>query len=152
MQQFLVPQFLDVEPKVIGPVSVRQFIIMMICLLILVIEYKIFDFGLFIIGGILTLGVFVILAFMKVNGRAFHFFILTVLQTMKRPKLRVWNKELSDKELKSLRKPRKDKGEKMPERLPRKIISRSRLQELSLIVNTGGIYRPDDEELEQYAK
>ena len=27
MQQFTVPQFIDVEPKIIGPITTRQFLI-----------------------------------------------------------------------------------------------------------------------------
>ncbi|KKS92044.1 MAG: hypothetical protein UV69_C0039G0006, partial [Parcubacteria group bacterium GW2011_GWE2_43_12] len=30
MQQFVVPQFIDVEDKIIGPITVRQFIIIMV--------------------------------------------------------------------------------------------------------------------------
>jgi hypothetical protein len=30
MQQFVVPQFIDVEDKIIGPISVRQFLTLMV--------------------------------------------------------------------------------------------------------------------------
>ncbi len=145
MQQFLVPQFLDVEPKVIGPVSVRQFIIMMICLGFVVLEYKLFDFSLFLLTGIPTVALFAVMAFMKVNGRAFHYFVLNIIETMKKPGTRVWNKDLSVSDLKALLKKQKRFEEKVQEIAPVKIVERSRLRDLSLLVNTGGVYRPEED-------
>ena len=56
MQQFTVPQFIDVENKIIGPITARQFLILLIAAIIVAISYKIFDFSLF-----LTVGIFVFL-------------------------------------------------------------------------------------------
>jgi hypothetical protein len=144
MHQFLVPQFLDVEPKVIGPVTVRQFIIMMVCVGVLVLEYKLSDFGLFIILGIPTLAVFAVMAFLKVNGRPFHYFVLNIIQTTKRPGLRVWNKDMTDAELKRFLKGAK-KEEATEEKPQAKFVERSRLRDLSLVVNTGGVYKTEEE-------
>ena len=145
MEQFLVPQFLDVEPKVIGPITVRQFIIMMVAVLIMVIEYKLADFGLFIILGLLTLFTFATVAFVRINGRAFHYFLLSVVQTMRTPRLRVWNKEVSEGELRAILK-RKNKEEvvETKEAYVKKPLEKTRLSELSLIVNTGGVYKGED--------
>ena len=51
MQQFTVPQFIDVEDKVIGPITVRQFIIMLAGFLAIAICYKLLDFAAFIVAG-----------------------------------------------------------------------------------------------------
>ncbi|HLD81930.1 MAG TPA: PrgI family protein [Patescibacteria group bacterium] len=147
MQQFLVPQFLDVEPKVIGPITVRQFIVMMVGTMFIVIEYKLADFGLFILFGVFTLIVFGVLAFVKVNGRPFHYFLLTIMQTMKTPTLRVWNKEISKSEIKMIMKSMRKQDEETEDtaELEHKVLQRSRLSELSMIVNTGGAYRSEDD-------
>lgn len=145
MQQFLVPQFIDVEAKVIGPVTVRQFIIMMFCLGVLVIEYKLVDFELFLLIGVITLAIFAVLAFLKINGRPFHYFLLVLFQTLKSPRLRVWNKELPDKDLKKVLKSRKEPLASIEPRPFTKRVHRSRLSELTLIVNTGGSYRSEGE-------
>ena len=139
MNQLLVPQFIDVEPKIIGPISVRQFLIMVVALMIGFIEYKLLDFWAFVTAVILTVGVGVILAFAKINGRPFHYFILNVIETLKRPKLRLWNKNLNDQEIKELI--LSGPEETLPEIIAHKgPLSHSHLEELALVVNTGGAY------------
>ena len=92
MQQFTVPQFIDVEDKIIGPVTARQFIIMLAGFMLIAISYKIFSFNLFIGIGMAIFGTSGTLAFLKINGMPFHFFILNFTQTTRRPGLRVWDK------------------------------------------------------------
>lgn len=139
LDHFLVPQFIDVEPKIIGPVTVRQFIIMVVAMLIVAVEYKLFDFWAFAISAVLTVGIFGIVAFLKVNGRPFHYFFLNVVETFKRPHRRVWNKTLTAAEIKELLTPATEEAK--PAVIPTKhFTARSRLDELSLVVNTGGAY------------
>ncbi len=92
MQQFTVPQFIEVEPKVIGPISVRQFIMLLIGALIVFIEYKLTDFTLFVLEGLLTAAIVCMFAFVKINGRQFHMFLLSFVQSWLRPKTRLWSK------------------------------------------------------------
>ncbi len=143
MQSFTVPQFIDVEDKIIGPVTTRQFIIVLSAFIIIAIFYKIFDFSLFVTSGFIVLAISIVLAFVKINGRPFHFFILNVVQTFKKPKLRVWNKgfyldneyyKIDDSKIieKNFNIPRK------------KYFAKSRLTELSLIVDTRGMYGGED--------
>ncbi|RJR30730.1 PrgI family protein [Candidatus Parcubacteria bacterium] len=143
MQQFVVPQFIDVEDKVLGPITVRQFIILIAGGLIVFLEYKLSDFSLFLLEGFLTLSFTVIVGFLKINGRPIHYLLLNFLQTMRRAKLRVWDKTLSDKELKfHLERPVEQKTAiTVP---AKKIIGGSKLAELSLIVDTGGVYQGED--------
>ncbi len=142
MQQFTVPQFIDVENKIIGPVTTRQFVIMLGAFILSAVYYKLFDFSLFLTAGIVTLVIAGVFAFAKINGRPFHFFILNVVQTFKRPKLRIWDN--SDKD--------KDEFEQFKEKtevkqsVPTKHYTRSRLAELSLIVDTGGAYQGEKNE------
>ncbi|NUM25552.1 MAG: PrgI family protein [Candidatus Buchananbacteria bacterium] len=143
MQQFVVPQFIDVEDKIIGPVTVRQFIIVLVGAGLDFVAYKLSDFSLFlflfVVISVLTFGV----AFIKINGRPVHYFILNVLQTSKRPKIRVWQKTFTNSELK-----RYNKKETLP--LPPEIrtknrVRASRLAEMALIVDTGGVYQGEKE-------
>ncbi|MFH1225728.1 MAG: PrgI family protein [bacterium] len=140
--QFVVPQFIDVEDKIIGPISTRQFIIMLAGGLLMFVEYKSTDFSLFIAEGLITLAVVLVLGFIKVNGQPFHYFLLNLIQTFKRPKLKLWDKELAEKELRFLYKA--EIKEKKPAEAPvplKRPASNSRLSELSLIVDTGGAYQ-----------
>ncbi len=144
-KQFLVPQFIDVEDKILGPITVRQFVIMLISVLFMFIEYQLAQFWLFIIEAIITFVIFAIIAFLKINGMPFHYFFLNLVQTTKRDKLRVWNKELTTAELKEYIKIDKQKVEKEVETIVPKQVSYSSLARLSLIVNTGGAYKGDNE-------
>mgnify|MGYP001585345844 CR=1 FL=1 len=140
MEQITVPQFLDVEDKIIGPITVRQFIEMLIGGIIIFIFYKSFDFSLFIVSGLLTFGIVMTFAFAKINGQPFHNFLLNFISTLKNPKLKIWKKIISDKDIKlSLKQPEEIKIA-LPQ-IKRQIINASNLSELSLIVDTGGVYQ-----------
>lgn len=142
MDQFVVPQFIDVEDKIFGPVTSRQFVILLVAGLILFIAFKLADFALFIFL-LATLGGFaLILAFVKINGQSFHYFILNLIQTMRRPSRRIWYKSDTKDELEELRKGEiVEVMEKVAE-IPR--LSYSRIRDLSLAVNTGGYYKPGE--------
>jgi len=86
MQQFTVPQFIDVEDKIIGPITVRQFIIMLTGAIIDAICYKLADFSLFVTLTVLIMGSSLIIAFLRINGRPFHFFIFNFFETLKKTK------------------------------------------------------------------
>lgn len=144
-RQFLVPQFIDVEDKIIGPITTRQFVLMLVGTLLIFIEFQLAQFWLFLIESILTFIIFGIIAFLKINGMPFHYFFLNVVQTTKRPRLRVWNKKLKESELKDWVKSGIMK-EEVKEAFTPKSIPTSRLSKLSLIVNTGGVYKGDDEQ------
>ncbi len=45
MRQFTVPQFIDVEDKIIGPLTVRQFLIMLTGFAVIGVSYKFADFS-----------------------------------------------------------------------------------------------------------
>jgi len=143
MQQYVVPQFIDVEDKILGPITVRQFIIILVGGGFIFVAYKLADLTLFIVeGAIIALATFII-AFVKINGRPIHYFFLNVIQTLMRDRLRVWLKLYTRQEIR--------RSEKEPEaRLPLQVIARnrvraSRLAEMSLIVDTGGIYEGEKE-------
>lgn len=136
---FIVPQFLDVEDKIFGPVSVRQFLIIVVGIGLLIGAYQLADLSLFIIEAVFIAALTLAFAFLRVNSRPFHFFILTFIQTLKRPSLRIWKQEMT-KERQRLSVTAKPKARIM-KKTP---LTASRLQELSLIVDTGGAYRQED--------
>lgn len=144
MNRFSVPQFIEVEPKIFGPITVRQFIIMIVAFILIFIEYKLLDFWAALVFGVITFGVGGTIAFLKINGQSFHYFLLNLIQTLKRPRLRIWKKEYSDEEIRNFL--TKQPIEVIAEELPKKrLITSSHLEELSLIVNTGGVYQPTEE-------
>lgn len=142
MQQFTVPQFIDVEDKIFGPITARQFVIMLAGFLLIAICYKLLAFTMFIIIGLLIFGTSGVFAFLKINGMPFQYFVLNFAQTLRRPQLRVWN-SLYKKYSKAVEKKEKVKAESIAP--PRKSYTDSRLTELSLIVDTQGVFRGDDD-------
>ncbi len=96
MQQFTVPQFIDVESKIIGPITTRQFLIIIGAGVIIALSYKLFDFTLFLTITIVVVLIAAVFSFIKVKGRPFHFFILNLNQTIKKPGTRVWNNRLNN--------------------------------------------------------
>lgn len=143
MQQFTVPQFIDVEDKIIGPITARQFVIMLGGFMMMILFYKFFDFSLFIGTSIVTFAITGMFAFFKINGMPFHFFVLNFIETSKKSKKRVWlnqNDQIIPDEV------TKVTQEFMP--APKKHFSSSRLSELALIVDTRGAYRGEDEKID----
>jgi hypothetical protein len=146
MQMFTVPQFIDVEDKIIGPVTTRQFIICLVAMGILVPAWKFLGLGMFIAVALLDIIVFGSFAFVKINGRPFHYFILNIIQTTKKPRLRIWNHKNPLKDLLAdweTAGPETAAVKRGPAK-PRPVTSR--LKELSLIVDTKGIYKGDEGE------
>lgn len=131
--QFVVPQFIDVESKIIGPISARQFVILLLAAGIDFLSFRLLSLavGIPIMTVVTTFAC--ALAFGKVNTQPMHYFLLNLIQTLRRPRLRLWHRaeyteRILDKEIVSARVAHKP------------MISQSRLAEMSLLVDTGGIY------------
>lgn len=135
--RFIVPQFIDAEDKIIGPVTVRQFIIVIVGGLFIFAAYKLADFTLFLLETFIIAVVTLAFAFVKVNGAPFHLFFANFLTTIVQAKVRIWKKEdIAVQEFKS-------KNEDHPidyVRVKRLLPSR-KLSELSLVIDTGGVYK-----------
>jgi hypothetical protein len=142
--QFIVPQFIDKEDRIIGPVTVRQFLICLGGAGILFVEYKLLATVYFIIAALFTAAVAGAFGFLKINGQPFHYFFLNFLQTQIRPRLRVWNKSVSLQELKGAQKVLGLAKVEVAKPKPRP--TSSRLRDLALTVNTGGVYKPEEGE------
>lgn len=142
-QQFVVPQFIDVEDKIFGPITTRQFLILLGACLTIFSAWKLADFALFIIITVFVGGGAVLFAFVKVNGQTFHYFALNIIGTLRRPSLRVWNKVFTKQELDYFRK--RTYEQQAEEEHVRKQVKQQHIRDLALIVNTGGYYRPIDD-------
>ena len=135
--QFIVPQFIDVEDKIIGPVSVRQFIIFLVGGGFMVGAYQILiklanQTIAFIFTAIGILIGIIAFAFVKVNGRPFHLFLLSLLQAVKNPRMRVWNNVVME-HLEYRRQP--PPPSPIPTKQP---LTPTSLAKLALLVDTGG--------------
>lgn len=141
-EKYTVPQFIDVEDKILGPITTRQFVILLVTALLLFILYKIFTFVFFLVIGVPLFAFGGTVAFMRINGQPFHYFMLNLLQTFRSPRLRVWDKELEDGDLRALM--AVTIAPPPPPKIRKEPLTTSKLSELSLVVNTGGVYRSED--------
>ncbi|MFA6105786.1 MAG: PrgI family protein [Patescibacteria group bacterium] len=145
MQQFTVPQFIDVEDKIFGPVTARQFSIMIGAVGPIFLAYKLADFALFVFIAILIGGTAAMFAFVRINGQAFHYFVLNILQTLRRPSRRLWYKSYTNASLQDFlnyeKQNVKDKLDAEDNKIEKKVISNTRIRDLSLLVNTGGYFK-----------
>lgn len=143
--KFIVPQFIDNENKILGPITVRQFILMLVTVGIVFFEYKTLKTPFFIAAMVVTGGVGGIFGFLKINGQPFHIFFLNFVQTILRPALRVWNKERRDADLRLFIRPQTIAEPEGEEKTHKPKPGSSRLRDLSLTVNTGGVYDADED-------
>ena len=135
--RFIVPQFIDAEDKIIGPVTVRQFIIVIVGGLFIFAAYKLADFTLFLLETFIIAVVTLAFAFVKVNGAPFHLFFANFLNTLVKAKIRVWKKEnIITQELKS-----KDEDKALTYVREKRLLPSRKLAELSLVIDTGGVYK-----------
>ena len=135
--KFIVPQFIDAEDKIWGPITVRQFVLILVGALFIFLSFKLADFSLFIFQTVIIAILVGAFAFLKINGAPFHVFVLNFIDTLTKPRTRVWRKQYIKIEH------FKAKNESaLPEVVPsKKFISHKRLSELSLIIDTGGVYK-----------
>lgn len=141
MQQFTVPQFIDVEDKILGPITIRQFLIILAGGIVDFIGWRYGDMALFAVVTAISGGLSLLFAFVKINGQAFHYFILNIIQTTRKPSLRVWKKYYDRSQLDFLRKQSMDTG--VIARVVKKQVRRQHIHDLSLVVNTGGYYKAE---------
>lgn len=144
--QFIVPQFIDVEDKILGPISVRQFVTILVGAGFIYVAYELIwqlnnNFWVFAISAVGIFGLTMVVAFIKINGQLFHVFLLNFLISLRDPKMRVWNKKTGH--LKARKKTDVDLPQVTPVKPPLKA---SRLGRLALIVDTGGAFQEEENE------
>ncbi|OIO44399.1 MAG: hypothetical protein AUJ24_01540 [Parcubacteria group bacterium CG1_02_36_42] len=133
--EFTVPQFVEREPKLIGPFTFKQFIFVAIAgaacfFLYFFIGKK--NMPLFILIAILLFGGSLALAFIRIKGYTLpilikNFFAFTIM-----PKIFLWHRKLIPPKVSKIKKFEKAEVEETP----LKIIEESSLQKLSTQVET----------------
>ncbi len=67
-EKFIVPQFIDKEDQILGPVTVRQFLIMLVAVFTIFIANRILAFPYFIVYTIFAGSIGGVFGFLKING------------------------------------------------------------------------------------
>jgi len=140
MAKYIVPQFIDIEDKILGPITTRQFLIVVVCGILLFLAYRFSTMNLFILQASAIVLIGGSMAFLRINGMPFHLFLLNFLSSLTRPSLRIWYKETSENF-----EPKNKANQEQEVFIPRQAVTSKKLSELALIVDTGGIYKGEEE-------
>lgn len=88
--RFQVPQFIEHEPKVIGPLTFKQFVYLAVPGAFAFFLYFLAPFGLFLIGTVLVGFLGFALAFLKAGGKSLPELILNFWGYSTGPKTYIW--------------------------------------------------------------
>ena len=91
--QFQVPQFIDKEDSVVGPLTLRQFIFIAAAGGIAAILFFILPMGIWIIFFLIIAIMTISLAFIKINGRAFLNILTSAFNFYWKPQIYIWQTE-----------------------------------------------------------
>lgn len=105
--QFKVPQFIDIEDKLFGPFSFKQFAYLIGGGGSVYILYRVLPFWIAIIPMILVAGLTLLLTFYKINNKPFIYYLEAGLTYFVSSKLYIWKQRLI--------KPNTKEEEKVPE-------------------------------------
>ena len=141
--QYKVPQKIDLEDKIIGPLTLKQFIYLLSGAML---DYLIFSsiassflsWLLIFIVSLLALA----FAFVQVEEQPFSYLMANFLSYLLRPKIRIWDKRAKIKKLIQFKNKKKEKpGPKI--RKPEEV--KSSLETLAQVLDTHG-WGPEQEE------
>lgn len=91
--RFQVPQFIEVESKIFGPLTIKQFIYLLGGGGIIFLLYVLFPFWLMLPLALPVAAFALALAFYKVNNQPFIKVVESALKYFSSPKLYLWRKE-----------------------------------------------------------
>jgi hypothetical protein len=126
---FNVPQFLDIEDKIVGPLTAKQLGWLGLGGVVLLVFYNFLDMQAFIIAAIIVGGIFSALAFYRPYGQPLIAFLMSSVYYIFRPRMYVWHR-LPEKI--EIPKKGKSKDDVIHER---KKISGDKIEELAKILN-----------------
>ncbi len=90
--QFPVPQNVDIEDKLIGPLTLKQFLYLLGGGILEFFYFSVFDMELFLLLSVPTVGLAVALAFVKIYDKPFLNFVLIMLRFVVTSRKRVWKR------------------------------------------------------------
>jgi len=88
-----VPQFIDIEDKTIGPLTIRQFLYLLAGGGVIAILWFVLGLAAFIICATPVAFLSLALTFYKYNDRPFIYFIASFFAYFSKPRLYTWKKE-----------------------------------------------------------
>lgn len=90
---YSVPQFIEVEDKIIGPLTMRQFLWLLAGGGVIFILYFMLKFGAWLFLAFLIGGVFIALAFVRIYNMPLYMFFVSFARFSLMPRIFIWQKK-----------------------------------------------------------
>ncbi len=132
--RYQVPQFIDIEDKIVGPFTLKQFLIYVFTALMLVPVFLFSDLSLFITLALPVAGIAVLFAHVKINGKPFATILVNGFNFYTHNQLYIWRRSASNK-------PIRIKDEHWEELIDSRIQAQKELTSLTALaqsLDTGG--------------
>ncbi len=94
MAQFEVPQFIDTESKIVGPLTIKQFIFIAVPALIVFFLFFVLNTYMWVIVTVILMSLGASLAFIKVNKMPFYKIMIAGVKYFWEPKLFLWRRPI----------------------------------------------------------
>jgi len=130
--QYQVPQFIDIEDRIIGPLTLKQFLYLAFAGAILFAAWFLFKFYIWIIIAVPIVAAALAFAFLKINDRPFVYFFLAAVFYFIKPKLYIFSSAPATPGPKAI--PEKPPETTIPETEGK--VTVSKLKELALSLDT----------------
>ena len=127
---FNVPQFIDIEDKIVGPLTAKQLGWLGIAGVLLLIFWSPLVFSTFLPVAVITVGIFGALAFYRPYNQPLLNFLMSGVNFFMKPKVYVWKRYYDNmKVAKKIQQPKEEIIVK------RKVLDNSKVEELTKILN-----------------
>lgn len=110
--QFQVPQFIETEDKIVGPLTLRQFIYVAVAGIIVFTLFFVLELWLWFIIALILGSVSAMFAFLKVNGRPMRVFVQSAFNFIWSP--RIYTLKPKEEKPEEVQMPKLKKGDKLP--------------------------------------
>jgi hypothetical protein len=96
--RFKVPQFIDIEDKIFGPFTFKQFMYLGGGVGLSYIAFRTLPLFAAVFVIVLVMALALSLTFWRINNKPFIFTLQAAIQYVAKPKMYLWSKERADKE------------------------------------------------------
>ncbi|MBI2446323.1 MAG: PrgI family protein [Parcubacteria group bacterium] len=130
--QYQVPQFIDIEDRIIGPLTLKQFIYLAFAAAVLFVFWFLFNFYIWMIAALPITVLAFAFAFLKINDRPFIYFFLAAVFYFIKPKLYIFGEATKEYRKETILEPKP-----LPVETPENVkVTSSKLKELALSLDT----------------
>lgn len=140
MAQFQIPQFIEEEAKIVGPLTIKQFAYVAVAAGLSFALFYVFTFILWLLVSLILVGAAVALAFVKVNGQSLPEIIVSGFSFLWKPKRYVWQRAMQQTTLDI------SDVEKI-QTIRRNIGFQDKLKSIAMSITTGKIFRGGEDVL-----